>query len=88
LLPNQHRWIYRYVRRHNSNMLAIFELPTDPPGFSDPAYRARRGHIAAVGAAYHPGDTIPDVEYTAKGGRGLANRLAPIGPPAPSPRVP
>jgi phenylalanine-4-hydroxylase len=47
-------------------MLAIFELPTDHPGFSDPAYRARRGHIAAVGAAYHPGDTIPDVEYTAK----------------------
>jgi phenylalanine-4-hydroxylase len=47
-------------------MLATFELPTDHPGFSDPAYRARRGHIAAVGAAYQPGDPIPDVEYTAE----------------------
>ena len=47
-------------------MLATFELPTDHPGFSDPDYRARRGHIAAVGAAYRPGDPIPDVEYTAE----------------------
>jgi 4-hydroxyphenylpyruvate dioxygenase len=45
-------------------MLATFELPTDHPGFSDPAYRARRSHIASVGAAYRPGDPIPDVEYT------------------------
>jgi phenylalanine-4-hydroxylase len=45
-------------------MLATFELPTDHPGFSDPAYRTRRGQIAAVGAAYRPGDPIPDVEYT------------------------
>ena len=47
-------------------MLATFELPTDHPGFSDQAYRARRGHIAAVGAAYRPGDPIPDVEYTSE----------------------
>jgi phenylalanine-4-hydroxylase len=39
------------------------QLPTDHPGFSDPAYRARRDAIAAVGAAYQPGDPIPDVEY-------------------------
>jgi len=47
-------------------MLATFELPIDHPGFSDPAYRARRGHIATAGAAYRPGDTIPDVDYTAE----------------------
>ena len=39
-------------------------LPVDHPGFSDPAYRARRDAIAAVGAAYRPGDPIPDVVYT------------------------
>ena len=51
---------------HNCpSMLATLELPTDHPGFSDPDYRSRRGHIAAVGAAYHPGRPIPDVEYTA-----------------------
>jgi phenylalanine-4-hydroxylase len=47
-------------------MLATFELPTDHPGFSDPAYRARRGDIAALGATYRRGDPIPDVEYTAE----------------------
>jgi phenylalanine-4-hydroxylase len=43
-----------------------FELPTDHPGFSDPDYRARRERIAAVGSAYHVGDPIPDVAYTAE----------------------
>jgi phenylalanine-4-hydroxylase len=47
-------------------MLAALELPIDHPGFSDPVYRARRGQIASAGAAYHPGDTIPDVAYTAE----------------------
>jgi phenylalanine-4-hydroxylase len=47
-------------------MLATFELPATHPGFSDLAYRARRGHIAAVGATYSPGDPIPNVEYTAE----------------------
>jgi len=46
-------------------MLATFELPTDHPGFSDPAYRARRSHIASIGASHRAGDPIPDVEYTA-----------------------
>ena len=40
------------------------ELPDDHPGVSDAAYRARRGAIAAVGAAYRSGDPIPDVVYT------------------------
>jgi phenylalanine-4-hydroxylase len=43
-----------------------FELPPDHPGVSDPAYRARRAQIAEVGAAYHRGDPIPDVTYTAE----------------------
>jgi phenylalanine-4-hydroxylase len=46
--------------------LARFELPEDHPGSSDPAYRARRARIAEVGAAYHRGDPIPDVTYTAE----------------------
>lgn len=44
----------------------MFELPSDHPGFSDPEYRARRECIAAVGAAYRPGDPIPDVAYTSE----------------------
>jgi phenylalanine-4-hydroxylase len=47
-------------------LASTFELPTDHPGFSDPEYRARRERIAAVGAAYRPGEPIPDVEYTAE----------------------
>jgi phenylalanine-4-hydroxylase len=43
-----------------------FQLPVDHPGFSDPAYRARRARIAKAGAAYHRGDPIPDVIYTAE----------------------
>jgi phenylalanine-4-hydroxylase len=43
-----------------------FQLPADHPGFSDPAYRARRARIAEAGAAYHRGDPIPDVIYTAE----------------------
>jgi phenylalanine-4-hydroxylase len=43
-----------------------FELPEDHPGFSDPAYRARRARIAEVGAAYRRGDPIPDVVYSAE----------------------
>jgi phenylalanine-4-hydroxylase len=41
-----------------------YELPADHPGFSDPAYRARRAAIAQVGEAYQSGTAIPDVEYT------------------------
>ena len=42
----------------------ILELPTDHPGVSDLAYRARRAAIADVGHAYRPGSPIPDVEYS------------------------
>jgi phenylalanine-4-hydroxylase len=42
------------------------ELPHDHPGVHDPAYRARRAAIAAVGERYRPGDQIPGVSYTAE----------------------
>jgi phenylalanine-4-hydroxylase len=45
-------------------MFDRLELSRDHPGFSDPEYRARRERIAAVGAAYRPGQPIPDVAYT------------------------
>jgi len=49
-----------------SPIAARFELPEDHPGFSDPAYRARRARIAETAAAYHRGDPIPDVTYSAE----------------------
>jgi phenylalanine-4-hydroxylase len=39
------------------------ELPADHPGFSDPAYRARRDAIATISSSYVPGGPIPDVPY-------------------------
>jgi phenylalanine-4-hydroxylase len=39
-------------------------LPSDHPGVSDPVYRARRDHIAAISASYRPGQPVPDVDYT------------------------
>ena len=43
---------------------ALLDLPDDHPGVADQDYRRRRAEIAGVGAAYRPGDPIPDVEYT------------------------
>jgi phenylalanine-4-hydroxylase len=40
------------------------ELPEDHPGFSDPAYRARRDAIAAISSSYEAGGAIPDVPYS------------------------
>lgn len=42
------------------------ELPDDHPGFADADYRRRRSVIASLGAAYEPGDPIPDVPYSAE----------------------
>jgi phenylalanine-4-hydroxylase len=42
----------------------LYELPADHPGFSDPAYRTRRGAISEVGERYQAGEPIPEVEYT------------------------
>ena len=42
------------------------DLPDDHPGFLDDQYRRRRDVIASLGAAYEPGQEIPDVPYTAE----------------------
>jgi phenylalanine-4-hydroxylase len=40
------------------------ELSQDHPGFSDPAYRARRAQIAAIAGTYRSGDPVPHAPYT------------------------
>ncbi len=52
------------MARTQADHPTAFELPEDHPGFTDPAYRARRAAIAEVGRAHHRGDPITDVEYT------------------------
>jgi phenylalanine-4-hydroxylase len=46
----------------------ISMLPIDHPGAHDPAYRARRDHIARLAREYreHPGSEIPVISYTAQ----------------------
>jgi phenylalanine-4-hydroxylase len=39
-------------------------LADDHPGANDPAYRRRRGEIAAAALAWRPGDPTPRIEYT------------------------
>jgi phenylalanine-4-hydroxylase len=54
------------MARTQADHPTTFELPEDHPGFTDPAYRARRAAIAEVGRAHRRGDPIADVEYTAE----------------------
>jgi phenylalanine-4-hydroxylase len=39
-------------------------LPDDHPGRHDPAYLERRAAIAEIAHAHHPGEVVPDVQYT------------------------
>lgn len=39
-------------------------LGENHPGFTDPAYRARRGDIAAAALARRQGDPVPTIDYT------------------------
>jgi phenylalanine-4-hydroxylase len=39
-------------------------LADDHPGANDPAYRRRRGEIAAAALAWRPGDAPPRIDYT------------------------
>lgn len=41
-------------------------LGADHPGLNDPAYRARRGEIAAAALAWRPGTPVPMISYTAQ----------------------
>ena len=43
---------------------ATVDLDPEHPGFSDPAYRARRDEIAEIALRYEPGSPIPDAPYT------------------------
>jgi len=56
------------ARGHAAAVLADRTSPValaeDHPGFADPAYRARRDAIAAIGAGHRPGRPIPDVPYS------------------------
>lgn len=42
----------------------VVQLSRSHPGFADRSYRARRNAIAALAAAYVPGQPIPAAEYT------------------------
>jgi phenylalanine-4-hydroxylase len=39
------------------------ELASDHPGVTDPAYRARRDHLAGLAAAWQPGQPVPSPQY-------------------------
>jgi len=39
-------------------------LGENHPGFTDAAYRARRGDIAAASLAHRPGEPVPTIDYT------------------------
>ena len=40
------------------------ELAAEHPGFTDPAYRARRRAVAAVAESFEPGEPVPDAPYS------------------------
>lgn len=54
---------YSPVRTEPDGKVTV-ELAGDHPGFTDPAYRARRDHLAGRAAAWRPGLPIPTPEYT------------------------
>ncbi len=41
-------------------------LGADHPGLNDPAYRARRGQIAAAALSWRPGEAVPTIAYSAQ----------------------
>ena len=50
----------------NGTLDAGSDLTSDHPGFSDQAYRKRRGEIDALARSFCQGDEIPFVDYTAE----------------------
>jgi phenylalanine-4-hydroxylase len=54
---------YSPVRTEPDGQVTV-ELAGDHPGVTDPAYRARRDHLAGLAAAWRPGEPIPTPAYT------------------------
>jgi phenylalanine-4-hydroxylase len=54
--------LYAPVVREGSAVNVV--LGQDHPGFSDPAYRARRNALAALALDWKPGDAVPEPDYT------------------------
>ena len=57
------RSTYSPVVRNSSGGLTV-ALAADHPGAADPAYRARRDELAALAAAWSPGEPLPRPRYT------------------------
>jgi phenylalanine-4-hydroxylase len=55
--------LYSPVTRDEDG-LATVHLAHDHPGANDPAYRRRRGEIAAAALAWRPGEPSPSIAYT------------------------
>src|SRR5258708_7975264 len=55
--------LYSPVTRDDDGNVEV-HLGKDHPGFNDPAYRERRNAIAAAAMVWHPGESIPHVDYT------------------------
>jgi phenylalanine-4-hydroxylase len=55
--------LYSPVRTGTDGSVTV-DLAETHPGFSDPAYRARRNAIASLSVDHVSGSTIPHVEYT------------------------
>lgn len=55
--------LYSPVTQHADGKVEV-HLGENHPGFSDPHYRERRNEIAAVSAAWTPGEPVPRISYT------------------------
>ena len=55
--------LYAPVRRDGGGAVDVV-LGAGHPGFSDPAYRARRNALAALALDWRPGDPVPEPAYT------------------------
>lgn len=56
--------LYSAVTTEDDGTVQV-HLADNHPGRNDPAYRARRSHIAAAALAHRPGGPLPTIDYTA-----------------------
>jgi phenylalanine-4-hydroxylase len=57
--------LYSTVTTDSDGQVQV-HLGENHPGFTDAAYRARRGDIAAASLAHRPGEPVPTIDYTAE----------------------